>query len=75
MVMIYISNGNGIFFHDVCSNNITFLSNDMGFNTVDLNNINFDDHFDDEDWETINHVRLMAWSDRFQQRKVYKKYK
>ena len=44
------SNGN-TFSHDVDSNIITFLSNDMGFNTVDLNNINLDgdNNFDEED--------------------------
>ena len=32
-----------IFFHDVDSNIITSLSNDIGFNTIGLNNINLDD--------------------------------
>ena len=50
-----------IFFHDADSNIITFLTDDMGFNTVDLNNINLDDdNFDKDDPETINHVRLMT---------------
>ena len=31
------------FFHDVDPNIITSLSNDMGFNTIGLNNINLDD--------------------------------
>ena len=46
----------------------------MGFNTIDLNNINLDDdNCDEEDSETINHVRFMAWYNRFKQRKACKK--
>ena len=34
----------------------------MGILSVDLNNINLDDvNFDEDDPETITHVRLMAW--------------
>ena len=56
------SNGDR-FFHDVDSSFITFLSDDMGFNTIDLNSINLDDgdnNFDEEYPETIILVRLMA---------------
>ena len=43
----------------------TFFSDDMGHNTIDLNNINLDnDDFDEDDPETIIHVRLMAWCNR-----------
>ena len=48
----------------------------MGFNTADINNINLDnndDAFDEDELETINHVRLTAWRNRFKQRKIYKK--
>ena len=42
----------------------------MGILSVDLNNINLDDgKFDEDDSETIIHVRLMAWCNRFKQRK------
>ena len=49
---------------------------DMGFNTADINNINLDnndDAFDEDELETINHVRLIAWRNRFKQRKICKK--
>ena len=64
-----------IFFQDVDSNIITFLMDDMGFNTIDLNNINLgdDNNFDEDDPETINHVRLMAWPNRCKQQKVCRK--
>ena len=41
-----------------------------------LDNINLDDNnFDDCDLETINHVRLMAWYNRFKQHKACEKKK
>ena len=52
------SNSN-IFFHDAGSNIIIFLTDDMGFNTIDLNNVNLDyDNFNEDDPETVNHVRF-----------------
>ena len=52
------SNGD-IFFRDVDSNIITFLSDDMGFHTIDLNIIIFDGgNFDEDEPETIHHARL-----------------
>ena len=46
----------------------------MDFNTIDLSSINLeDDSFDEEDPESIIHVRLMAWCNRFKQRKVCNK--
>ena len=51
-----------IIFVNEDSNNITLLSDEMGFLSVDLNNINLDDaNFDEDDPETIIHVRLMVW--------------
>ena len=51
-----------------------FLRDDVGFNIIDLSNINFnDDNFDEDDPETINHVRLMAWFDRYKQHNTCKK--
>ena len=61
-----VFNNNDIFSHDVDSNFITFLGDDMGFNTVDLNNIKLDEggnNFDEEDSETIINVRLITCPD------------
>ena len=47
----------------------------MGFTTIGLNDINLDDddnNFDEDDPETINHVKLMAWCNRFKQHKACK---
>ena len=70
-----IFSNDDIFFHDVNSNIIIFLSNDMSFNTIILNNINLDDddNFDKDDPEIINLLRLMDWCNRFKQRKACKK--
>ena len=62
-----IFSNDDIFFHDVNSNIIIFLSNDMSFNTIILNNINLDDddNFDKDDPEIINLLRLMDWCNRY----------
>ena len=53
---------------------VTFNSNDIGLNSRTLHNINLDDNnFDDCDTETINHVKLMGWYNRFKQGKACKK--
>ena len=70
----YIFSNSNIIFHALDSNFITFLTNDMGFNTMELNNINLDDdNFDEDDPQTIMHVRLTTWYNRFKQLKACKK--
>ena len=50
------------------SDNVTFFSDDMGLANVDLNNVSLDDdNFDTDNPETILHVRLMAWCNRYKQ--------
>ena len=42
--------------------------------SVGFCNINLDDvNFDEDDPETIIHVRRMGWRNRFKQRKAFKK--
>ena len=51
---------------DIDSDIVTFFSHDMGLVTTDLNNINHDSkNFDENDRETIIHVRFMAWHNKF----------
>ena len=53
---------------------VKFFSDDMGLNAINLNNIILeDDNFDEDDPETIIHVRLMACHNRSTQCKVFKK--
>ena len=54
--------------------NVTFRADEMDIVSVDLDKINIDDvNFDEDDPETIIHVRVMAWHNRFKQRKAFKK--
>ena len=68
---------NAVFFNDdivfvnADSNNVTFFSDDMGLVKVDVNNVSLDDvYFDDDDPETIIHVRLLAWCNRYSKKEV-----
>ena len=46
-----------IYADDIESQTITFFSEGLAPNTIDLNNINLDhDNFDEDDPETITHV-------------------
>ena len=48
------------------SDNTTIFSHDMGLIIIYLNNIKLDDdNFDDDNPQTIIHVRLMVWCNRF----------
>lgn len=50
---------------------VVFFNNDMGLVNVDLNNAGLDDDdFDDDDPKTIINVRLMAWCNRYKNRKA-----
>ena len=56
------------------SNDVTFVSDDMGLVNVDLNNFSLDDdNFDIFYPETIIPVRLMASCNRYKQHKACKK--
>ena len=46
------------------SGNVVFSYNEMGIHNIDLNNINLDNNFDEDDLDTIIHTRLfgMAYS-------------
>ena len=64
-----------IFFVNEDCINVTFLSDEMGILSVDLNDINLVDvNFDKDDLETITHIRLLVWHNRFKRRKIFKKY-
>ena len=65
-----------MFFGDLDSAFVTFFVNDIGFESMSLFNINFDDEiFHYCDSETVNHVRLIDWYNKFKQVKAPKKGK
>ena len=53
--------------------NIVFSCNEMGILNIDLNNINLDNNFDEDDPDTIIFIRLLAWHVKFEKRKALKK--
>ena len=53
---------------------VTFFCDYMGINTMSLNIINLDDNsFNEDDPDTIIHVKLIAWCYKYKQRIAYKK--
>ena len=55
------------------SGNLIFSCNDMGVLNIDLNNINLDNKFQEDDSDTIIHIRLLAWLIKSKKRKANKK--
>ena len=54
-----------IVFVNAHSNNVTFFSDDIGLVNADHNNVSLhEDNFDNDNPDTIAHVRLMAWCNR-----------
>ena len=52
------------------SGDATFSCNEMGILSVDLNNINLDNNFDEDDPDTIIFIRLLAWNIKSEKRKA-----
>ena len=66
--------GDDILFLVEDSGNVIFCSDEIGILNIDLNNINLDCvNFDEDDSETMIHVRFMAWNNKLEQRKPFKK--
>ena len=55
------------------SNNVVFNCNEMDILNIDLNKINLDNNFDEDDPDAIIHVRLLAWHIKFEKPKTLKK--
>ena len=45
----------------------------MGILNRDLDNINLDNNFDEDDPDTIIHIRLLTWHIQFENGKAFKK--
>ena len=45
----------------------------LGIVNIDVNNINLDNNFDEDDPDTIILIRLLAWHIKFEKRKELKK--
>ena len=57
------------------SDDVTLFCNEIGILSVNLNNINLDTNFDEDDPDIIILViiRLLAWHSKFKKRKALKK--
>ena len=64
-----------ILFYNDHFDQVTFITNQRHILAVDPDKINLDNYsnFDEDDPDTIIHVRLLAWSSKFGKRKTLKK--
>ena len=73
MVTALYADDNILYFNED-SGNAIFSCNEMGILNIDLNDINLDDtNYNEDDPETIVHVRLLAWYIKLEKRKALKK--
>ena len=63
----------GLLFFDGDSRDVTFCREEMGLLNVNLNNINLDNNFYEDDPDTIILIRLLPWHSNFKKRKALKK--
>ena len=45
----------------------------MGILNIDINNVNLDNNFDEDDPDTIILIRLLGWHTKFEKRKALTK--
>ena len=56
------------------SGNVIYFCNEMGILSIDLDDINLEDtKYNEDESETIIHVRLLAWHIKLEKRKALKK--
>ena len=65
------TNENILYFNEDFGN-VVFSFNEMGILNIDLNKMNLDNNFDEDDPNTIILVRLLAWYIKFEKRKTLK---
>ena len=52
---------------------MSYSCNEMDILDINLNNINLDNNFDEDDPDTIIHIRLFTWNIKFEKHKALKK--
>ena len=50
--------------------NVIFTCNKMGILNIDLNNINLENNFDEDESDTIILIRILTWHTKFEKRKA-----
>ena len=63
-----------ILYFDEVSGSAVLPCNEMSILNIDLNNINLDNNFDEDDPGTIILIKLLAWLIKFKKRKALKEY-
>ena len=61
-----------IFYSNEDSGNVVYSCYKMGFLNIDLNNINLDNNFDEDESDTTIFIRHLAWCIKFYKRKELK---
>ena len=64
-----------ILFFNKDSRDVVFSCNEMGMLNIDLNNINPDNNFDEDDPDTIIFIKLLARYIKFEKHKALKNHK
>ena len=69
-----LANDDILFFNEDF-NKVIFFANQMDILAVDLDktNLDVDNNFDEDDPDTIVYVRLLAWHNKFEKRKPFRK--
>ena len=62
-----------ILYYNEDSGDTVFSCNEMGILSIDINNINLDNNFDEDDPDTIILIGILAWHIKFEKRKTLKK--
>ena len=58
-----------LFFHED-SGDVIFCCNETGILSVNLNKINLDSNFDEDDPDTIILIRFLAWHSKFKKTQI-----
>ena len=58
-----------IFYSNEDSGNVVFPCNEIGIVNIDLNNVNLNSNFDEDNPDAIIFIRLLAWHIKFEKLK------
>ena len=62
-----------IFYFNEDSGHVIFSCNKMGILSIDLNNINLENNFDEDDPDNITLAKILAWHIKFEKCKALTK--
>ena len=71
-LFIALYTDDNIFYSNEDSGNVVYSCYKMGFLNIDLNNINLDNNFDEDESDTTIFIRHLAWCIKFYKRKELK---